>query len=93
MTNNKLKMKKMEKRNILFVMHYIGVAAASIALFARLLFDNKQTCIALWVLSIVLFSPYIIYKQLKQENWTNKDLWPNALLAVVCIIYLIINNK
>ena len=47
MTNNKLKMKKMEKRNILFAMHYIGVAAASIALFARLLFDNKQTCIAL----------------------------------------------
>lgn len=86
-------MKKVETRNILYNLNVTGVLLAAFSLIIKQLFEYKEVSIILWILSITFIIPYLIYKQWKQENWTSKDLWPNALLTLVCIIYLFINNK
>ena len=86
-------MKKTNIREIFFTLHLIGVLIAAFSLIAKMLFAQQETSVILWILSITLVIPYLIYKQLKQENWTSNDFWPYAFLSVVCIIYLLITNK
>ena len=86
-------MKKSNIREIFYTLHIIGVLIAAFSLIAKMLFAQQETSVILWILSITLVIPYLIYKQLKQENWTSNDFWPYAFLSVVCIIYLLITNK
>lgn len=86
-------MKKSNIREIFYTLHIIGVLIAAFSLIAKMLFAQQETSVILWILSITLVLPYLIYKQLKQENWTSNDLWPYAFLSFVCIIYLLITNK
>ncbi len=86
-------MKKKHLRKLFFTLHIIGVLIAAFSLIVKLLFAQLENSVILWILSITLILPYLIYKQWKQENWTRKDWWPYAFLAGVCIIYLLITNK
>jgi len=86
-------MKKKHLRKLFFTLHLIGVLIAAFSLIAKMLFAQQETSVILWILSITLVIPYLIYKQLKQENWTSNDFLPYAFLSVVCIIYLLITNK
>lgn len=86
-------MKKSNIREIFYTLHIIGVLIAAFSLIAKMLFAQQETSVILWILSITLVIPYLIYKQLKQENWTSNDFLPYAFLSVVCIIYLLITNK
>lgn len=86
-------MKKTNIREILFTLHLIGVFIAAFSLIVKMLFAQQETSVILWILSIILVIPYLIYKKLKQEKWTSNDFWPYAFLSVVCIIYLLITNK
>jgi len=86
-------MMKTNIREIFFTLHIIGVLIAAFSLIVKLLFAQLETSVILWILSITLILPYLIYKQWKQENWTRKDWWPYAFLAGVCIIYLITNKR
>ena len=80
-------------REIFFTLHIIGVLIAAFSLIVKLLFAQLETSVILWILSITLILPYLIFKQWRQENWTGKDLWPWLILAATGIIYLIINTK
>ena len=86
-------MKKKHLRKLFFTLHIIGVLIAAFSLIVKLLFAQLETSVILWILSITLILPYLIYKQWRQENWTGKDLWPWLILAATGIIYLIINTK
>ena len=86
-------MKNLATRKLFFYLHVTGVLLAAFSLIVKQLYGNKEACIILWIVSLMLIAPYLIYKQQKQENLTSKDWWPYALLGVVLIIYLIINNK
>lgn len=80
-------------REIFFTLHIIGVLIAAFSLIVKLLFAQLETSVILWILSITLILPYLIFKQWRQEKWTGKDLWPWLILAATGIIYLIINTK
>ena len=86
-------MKKKHLRKLFFMLHIIGVLIAAFSLIVKLLFAQLETSVILWILSITLILPYLIFKQWRQENWTGKDLWPWLILAATGIIYLIINTK
>jgi len=86
-------MKKKHLRKLFFTLHIIGVLIAAFSLIVKLLFAQLETSVILWILSITLILPYLIFKQWRQENWTGKDLWPWLILAATGIIYLIINTK
>lgn len=86
-------MKKFTTIDWLYNLYVSGGILAAISLVFKLLCHNKETCVTLWIISMVLVMPYIIFKKWRQENWTAKDLWPWVVLAAISIIYLIINNK
>ena len=86
-------MKKFTTIDWLYNLYVSGTILATISLVVKLLGHDKETCVALWIVSIALVIPYLIFKQWRQENWTGKDLWPWLILAATGIIYLIINNK
>ena len=85
-------MMKFTTKDSLYNLQITGTILAEISLVVKLIGYDKGTCVTLWIISIVLAMPYIIYKVWRQEGWTSKDLWPWSILAAICIIYLIINN-
>lgn len=85
-------MMKITTKDSLYNLQITGTILAEISLVVKLIGYDKGTCVTLWIISIVLAMPYIIFKVWRQEDWTSKDLWPWSILAAICIIYLIINN-
>lgn len=86
-------MKKFTTTDWLYNLFITGIITAAIGLIVKLSGHEQEACVALWIMSLLLVTPYIIFKKWRQEKWTTKDFWPWAVLAAICIIYLIINNK
>lgn len=86
-------MTKITTAKWLYSLYLAGPILAALCLVAKLLRFHLEVYITLWIFSIILVTPYIIYKLRKHENFTAKELWPWSMLAAICVIYLILNNK